>query len=89
MVQQAGRSLHIISRDLDPTIYNTQEFVDSVKKMLLKSKNNRVQILVSDPGKIVKRGHRLIDLSMMLTSFIEIKMRFLRVSVCLLGANQF
>jgi hypothetical protein len=73
MVQQAGRSLHIISRDLDPTIYNTQEFVDSVKKMLLKSKNNRVQILVSDPGKIVKRGHRLIDLSMMLTSFIEIK----------------
>ncbi|MGK0297373.1 MAG: hypothetical protein ACI9XC_000976 [Gammaproteobacteria bacterium] len=73
MVQQAGRSLHIISRNLDPIIYNSQEFIESVKKMVLKSKNNRVQILVSNPESIIKRGHRLIDLSMILTSFIEIK----------------
>ena len=73
MVQQAGRSLHIISRDLDPNIYNTQEFADCVKKMVLKSKNNRVKILVRNPEQIIKRGHRLVDLSMILTSFIEIK----------------
>jgi hypothetical protein len=73
MAQQAKRTINIISRNLDPIIYDTPEFVDAVKYMVLKSKNNRVRILVQEPEQIVKRGHRLLNLSMILTSFIEMR----------------
>jgi hypothetical protein len=73
MVQQAKRTLVIISRDLDPVIYNTAEFCESVRQMVLKSRYTKVRILVHEPMQIVKRGHRLVDLAMHLTSFIEIR----------------
>jgi len=73
MAQQVRQSIYIISRELDPIIYNTPEFVETVKQMVLKSKHSRVRILVHDPVRIVKRGHRLVDLALTLSSFIEIR----------------
>lgn len=73
MALQAERTLDIISRDLDPAIYNRADFVEAVKNMLLKSKRNRLRILVHEPNTIIKRGHRLVDLALFLTSFIEIR----------------
>ncbi len=70
MVRQRKRMLDIISRELDPAIYNTAEFTEAVKQLVLKSRNNRVRILVHEPLRIAKRGHRLVDLAMHLSSFI-------------------
>lgn len=73
MVTQARRSLDIISRDLDPTIYDKPDFVEAVRQLVLKSRYTKVRLLVHEPMQIVKRGHRLVDLAMHLTSFIEIR----------------
>ncbi len=73
MAKQAGRTLDIISREMDPLIYNNSEFAETVKQLVLKNKRARVRILAHEPTLIVKRGHRLVDLAMQLTSFIEIR----------------
>jgi len=73
MAKQASRTLDIFSRQLDPLILNTAEFAETVKQMVLKNKRAKVRILVHEPAAIVKRGHRLVDLSMQLTSFVEIR----------------
>ena len=73
MTEQGIRSIDIISRNLDPAIYNNAEFVEAAKQLVLKSKNNRIRILTNEPHVIIKRGHRLIDLALELTTYIDIK----------------
>lgn len=73
MVNQSRRTLEILSRDLDPVIYNSAEFAEVVRQLVLKSRYTKVRILVHEPMQIVKRGHRLVDLAMQLSSFIEIR----------------
>jgi hypothetical protein len=73
MAIQADRSLDILSREMDPSIYNTPEFVEAAKKLVLKNKLSRIRVLAHEPALIVRRGHRLVDLAMQLTSFIEIR----------------
>jgi hypothetical protein len=72
----AGRarlSLDILSRELDPDAYDTEEFVSLIRKMTSSHPRARVRILVQDPGAVVARGHRLIDLAQRLSSFVEIR----------------
>jgi len=73
MAQQSSRSIEILSRDLDQVIYNTSEFAEAIKRLVLKSKYVKVRILVKDPQAVVKRGHRLVTLAMHLSSYIEIR----------------
>ncbi len=73
MTEQGVHTIDMISRTLDPDIYNNPEFVEAAKQLVLKSKKNKIRILTYEPQLIVKRGHRLIDLALDLTSYIEIK----------------
>jgi hypothetical protein len=75
-VEMAGlsrRQLDIVSRSLEPAVYATVDFVDAVKNLVL-SARGRVRIIVLDPIPLISRGnHRLVDLAMRLSSFIEIR----------------
>lgn len=71
--RQATRSLDIFTRDLDPQILNTAEFTEAVTRLSLKSKKSMIRILVKDPNRSVRDGHRIIDLSYRLSSFIQIR----------------
>ncbi len=73
LVRQARRSLYMISRDLDPLIYDTTEFVDTVKELATRSRYSEIQILVQETDIIIRQGHRLIELMRRLTSRIEIR----------------
>ena len=73
MVQQCRQNLEIISRDLEPALYDESEFIDAVKDMVLANKHARVRILVCEPQKIVAYGHRLLNLATRLSSFFEIR----------------
>jgi len=73
MVQQARFNLEIVSRLLDPPVYDTAEFIDAVTKLILARRNMKVRILVFDPQTVVQRGHRLIELAGNLSSFIELR----------------
>jgi len=73
MAKQCQRSLNIISRTLDPVVFDTEEFVDAVKYLALRHRRAQIQIIVFEPDVIIKRGHRLLELSGKLSSFIELR----------------
>ena len=73
MVRQCKNSFEIISRHLDSQIYDTQEFIDSVRRIVLENYHARIRIIVLDPTVIIKQSHRLINLAMDLSTFIEIR----------------
>ena len=73
MAQQCSRSIDIISRDLDPDLFDTAEFLDAVRAMILNNRRARVRLLVMDPKKIVSKGHRMVELARTLSSFIEFR----------------
>ena len=73
IAQQCQRTLHIQSYDLDPLIYDTSEFVEAVRQIAVNSTRANIQILIEDSSKIIHNGHRIIELTRRLTSFMEIR----------------
>ncbi len=73
MANQCRKSLHIISRTLDPFVFDTAEFADAVKYLALSHRTSQIQIIVFEPDVIVKRGHRLLEISAKLSSSIELR----------------
>ena len=73
MVKQCQRTLDIISRKLDPVVFDTKEFADAVKYLAIRHRRAKIQIIVFETDTIVKRGHRLLELSGKLSSFIELR----------------
>ncbi|TAJ96000.1 MAG: hypothetical protein EPO31_00860 [Gammaproteobacteria bacterium] len=71
MARQARRALNIVSRDLNPEVYDTPEFTEAVKDLILRNHRSRIRIMSFDTNSIVSRGHRLVTLAMDLSSFIE------------------
>ncbi len=73
LVEQATRTLDIISRQLDPPIFDTPEFADVVRALAVRSRHSRIRILLLDPHSVVTGGHRLLELAGRLSSFIELR----------------
>lgn len=69
----ARYELQLFSQDLESRLFNRPRFIQSLTKLATLSRRSRIQILVMDSGPAVRSGHRLIDLSRRLTSFIEIR----------------
>lgn len=69
----ARRQLAIFTRDLEPPVYDTPEFVDAVKSLALSGSKASVRVLLIDSGRSTKEGHRLVELSRRLSSYIEIR----------------
>lgn len=73
MATQCRRRLDIASRHLDPAVYDDDDFVEAVKQFVLGSRQARVRLFVVDSRPLLTRGHRLIELAMRLSSFIELR----------------
>jgi hypothetical protein len=73
MVLNCRRTLDIASRHLDPAIYDQAPFVEAVKQLALGNRLARIRLLVTDVAPVVSRGHRLIELSTRLPSFISVR----------------
>lgn len=73
MVQQCRRHLDIISRSLDPAVYDTPEFSEAVKDLALRSRFSKIRIVIIDVDAMLHRGHRLLNLAQRLTTFIEMR----------------
>ncbi len=73
MAKVARRRLDIVSRRLDPSVYETRDFLETVKKLVI-SGHVKVRILVLDPASVISLGnHRLVDLAMHVSSHMEIR----------------
>jgi hypothetical protein len=73
MVRQAARSIDIVSRQLDPQMYDNRDFCDAVARLITASRRARVRALMRHVEPVVKHGHRLVSLSHRLSSFIEMR----------------
>ncbi len=72
LVQQAHRSLHLFTHNLDPVLYDTREFVEAVKQLAIQSPHSKVYILLKDPSTAVTRGHRIVELARRISSHVFI-----------------
>lgn len=73
MARQARRHIDIVSRDLDPPVYDHPELIDILKHLVLNSWRARVRIIVFEPAAIMHRGHRLVETALTLTTFFELR----------------
>ncbi|MHC8441209.1 MAG: DUF7931 domain-containing protein [Candidatus Eutrophobiaceae bacterium] len=73
MLSQTHFRVSIYSRFLDPRLYGTKGFVRAMERMILSRRMAEVRIAVTDPGAIVRRGHRLLESALRLSSFIHIQ----------------
>jgi hypothetical protein len=71
LARQARSSLDIVSRSLDPPVFDQLDFVNAVRHIVLNNPRARIRLLISDPDPVVRFGHRLLILAAQLPSFIE------------------
>ena len=70
---QASQSLHIFTRELDPLLYDRRAFLEEIARYCRQTSIVNVRILLQDPVRPVREGHRLIDLCRRISSKIEIR----------------
>jgi hypothetical protein len=75
MAGQARRHLDIVSRALEPEVYETQAFLAAAQRLVVSGRGRgRVRILVLDPEALLSQGeHRLVGLAQRLSSYMEIR----------------
>lgn len=73
LASQAQRSLHIFSRDLDPAVYDTVEFINAATAVGTRSRYSFVHILLQDAEHLAKNGHRLLELFYRLDSKVKLR----------------
>jgi len=73
LTQQTSRSIDIISKYLDPGIFDNLDFIDALKKLSISSKFTKIRILLNNSEPMIKNGHRMIEIIQLLTSSIEVR----------------
>lgn len=73
LTQQATRSIDIISKHFDSSVFDTPDFIEAIKQLSISSKFTKIRILIKDSEPMTKNGHRIIELIQQLTSSIEVR----------------
>lgn len=69
----ASRRIELFSPDLEPALYDQTPFIEALTRLSLSSPRARIRILAKDFERTVKDGHRLVELSRRLSSYIELR----------------
>lgn len=69
----ADRALAILTPDLEPDIYDHDDFLETLKRFVLSRSFARVRVLISDPMRAIKNGNRFVDMGRRLNSYIEFR----------------
>src|SRR5215813_7342116 len=69
----ANRALSILTHDLEPQIYDHDDFLETLKKFILARTFARVRVLILDPNRVVKQGSRFVTMGRRLNSYIEFR----------------
>jgi hypothetical protein len=73
LARQARRTLHIFTRDLEPRVYDNEEFTNVLISLARSYRHSKVMILLQDSERVVKNGHQVLNLAQRLSSYIEIR----------------
>jgi hypothetical protein len=69
----AKRELALFSHDLEPMLYDKDDFIKTVQALATRSRMSRIRIVCIDPGVSVRTGHRLISLAQRFSSSVEVR----------------
>jgi hypothetical protein len=69
----AKRSITIMTPDLEPGIYDHDDFLEVVKRLVLAKRYARVRVLVTEPSRTVRNGNRFVALGRRLNTFIDFR----------------
>lgn len=72
LVRQAEREVYIVSYDLDAPVFSNEAFIEALSSFVRNKRRAHAHILLQQPNKVVKLGHRLIPLAQRLSSSIHI-----------------
>ena len=70
----ARRNLRIYSPMLDHEVFDNPDFASAITALVRNSRNSNIRLLINDSKAIVKRGHRLLDISRRLSSSVKIQL---------------
>jgi predicted GNAT family N-acyltransferase len=74
LATQATRSLTILTPDLEPRLYDRLPVLATIRRLATELPGQlSVRILLIDAEPVVRRGHRIIELSQALTSGVQIR----------------
>lgn len=69
----AERSITILTPDLEPGIYDHEDFLEVIKRLVLARRYSRVRVLVSDPARTVRTGNHFVALGRRLNTYIDFR----------------
>lgn len=69
----ASRSLAIFTPDLEHGVYDTQGFLEAVKRLVLSRSHARIRVLISEPGRVQHSVNRFLYVGRRLSTFIEFR----------------
>jgi hypothetical protein len=70
---RAQRSITIVTPDLEPGIYDNEEFLEIVKRLVLAKRYARIRVLVTDPSRAVRNGNHFVALGRRLSTFMDFR----------------
>lgn len=73
MTEQAVRSVKIFTQELDHELYDQVEFIQIASQICRQRKGCTLSILLKNPDRCVRLGHRLVELQKRVPSSIEIR----------------
>lgn len=73
MLAQTRRELAVVSRRLDPDVYEDPEVLEALRQLALRSRYSRIRLLVAEPDSVVARDHRVLELARKHSAFIELR----------------
>jgi hypothetical protein len=73
MASQTRRTFDLFTRDLEPRLYDREPFYQALRQLAISSRNTEIRILIMDSDRVVKEGHRLINLGRRLSTYIKFR----------------
>lgn len=73
LLTRSRRNISILSNNLDPVIFNTDEFVDAISQIARNHRYAQIQILVKDTQQLLENSHKLVKLAQRLPSKLGIR----------------
>lgn len=73
LIARSRRAIDLVSRHLDPLIFDEQGMVDTFTNLALRNRKARIRILILDPAPLRQRDHRLVALAQRLSGSFELR----------------
>lgn len=69
----AKRSLAILTPDLEPAIYDHEDFLDIAKRLVLARRYAKIRVLVTDPARAIRNANRFVGVARRLNTCIDLR----------------